>query len=90
MVGQSCTSIYDDEYVSFECIPYAEPPLGSLRFKSPLPVRSWNNTLHCRQKGEKPLQFNQVTKELEGVENCLYLNVYVKSVSPESQVLIMF
>lgn len=89
VVGQVCTSIYNDQYVSFECIPYAQPPLGTLRFKAPIPVNRWKKTLYCHQKGEKPLQFNRVTKTLEGVENCLYLNVYVKSVSSEYLILIM-
>ncbi|KAH8420798.1 hypothetical protein KR222_005396, partial [Zaprionus bogoriensis] len=83
VVGQQCTSIYGDDYVSFERIPYAKPPLGNLRFKAPVPMPAWKKTLYCRQKGEKPLQFNQYTKQLEGVENCLYLNVYVKSLRTE-------
>lgn len=90
VVGSQCTSIYGDDYISFECIPYAKPPLGSLRFKAPLPVEPWKNALICR-KGEKPLQYNQYTKELGGVENCLYLNVYVKSMTTEKPLpLIVF
>ncbi|XP_017874200.1 PREDICTED: esterase B1 [Drosophila arizonae] len=84
VVGKHCTSIYGDDYVSFERIPYARPPLGVLRFKAPMPVVAWKQPLICRQKGEKPLQFNQYTQQLEGVENCLYLNVYVKSMKTEA------
>ncbi|KAH8359337.1 hypothetical protein KR093_006073, partial [Drosophila rubida] len=83
IIGSQCTSIYGDDYLSFECIPYALPPLGALRFKAPVPITPWKKALVCRQKGEKPLQFNQYTKQLEGIENCLYLNVYVKSMSTE-------
>ncbi|KAM8704461.1 hypothetical protein ACLKA7_008984 [Drosophila subpalustris] len=91
VVGSHCTSIYGDDYVSFECIPYATPPLGALRFKAPLPVQPWKKALICRQKGEKPLQYNQYTKQLEGVENCLYLNVYVKKMHTEKPLpLIVF
>lgn len=91
VVGKQCTSIYGDDYVSFECIPYARPPLGNLRFKAPLPVVPWKQPLICRQKGEKPLQFNQYSRQLEGVENCLYLNVYTKSIqSDEPLPLIVF
>ncbi|XP_030558841.1 esterase B1 [Drosophila novamexicana] len=91
VVGKHCTSIYSDDYVSFERIPYARPPLGSLRFKAPQPIHPWKQALNCRQKGEKPLQFNQYTQQLEGVENCLYLNVYAKSLHTETPLpLIVF
>lgn len=89
VVGKHCTSIYGDDYVSFERIPYARPPLGVLRFKAPMPVVPWKQPLICRQKGEKPLQFNQYTQQLEGVENCLYLNVYVKSVSDSRDLMLL-
>ena len=26
-------------------VPFAEPPLNSLRFKSPVPIKNWNGTL---------------------------------------------
>ncbi|EDV93361.1 esterase B1 [Drosophila grimshawi] len=84
VVGKCCTSIYNDTYTSFERIPYARPPLGALRFKAPEPVQPWKSPLLCREKGEKPLQFNMYTKQVEGVENCLYLNVYVKSFETEN------
>ncbi|ALC45329.1 alpha-Est3, partial [Drosophila busckii] len=79
ILGKLCTSIYSDEYISFERIPYARPPLGPLRFMAPQPVENWKMPLNCREKGEKPLQFNQYVHQLQGVENCLYLNIYVKT-----------
>nr|AAF26724.1 alpha-esterase 3 [Drosophila buzzatii] len=90
VVGKHCTSIYGDDYVSFERIPYARPPLGVLRFKAPMPVVSWKQPLICRQKGEKPLQYNQYSQKLEGVENCLYLNVYMKTDAPLPMIVFFF
>jgi para-nitrobenzyl esterase len=29
--------------IKFKGIPYAEPPIGNLRFKTPVPVESWND-----------------------------------------------
>jgi len=70
-------------YFQFLGIPYAAPPVGPLRWKAPAPVSPWDGvrdaTLHpdlCLQKPyEKP-------KALEGSEDCLYLNVYTRSLSP--------
>ncbi|XP_017035562.1 esterase B1 [Drosophila kikkawai] len=91
VLGKLCTAVYGDEYVSFERIPYAQPPVGRLRFVAPVPVEPWSKPLDCTQKGEKPLQFNHYTKQLEGVEDCLYLNVYAKELNSASPLpLIVF
>ncbi|XP_030374228.1 uncharacterized protein LOC115623824 [Scaptodrosophila lebanonensis] len=81
IIGKGCKAVYGDEYVSFERIPYAEPPIGELRFKAPQPVKPWTEPLDCRYKGEKPLQYNHFTQQLEGREDCLYLNVYAKKLN---------
>ena len=31
--GKTCTSINNSQFLSFQGIPYAKPPLGRLRFK---------------------------------------------------------
>lgn len=69
---------------AFLGIPYAEPPVGSLRWKAPRPVKAWTGTLKttqlpeaCPQKGNF---FANVPPELFGEpvgnEDCLYLNVW--------------
>ncbi|KAH8280906.1 hypothetical protein KR054_004017, partial [Drosophila jambulina] len=89
--GKLCTAVYGDKYVSFERIPYAQPPVGRLRFMAPVPVEPWTEPLDCTKSGEKPLQFNHYTKQLEGVEDCLYLNVYAKELNSASPLpLIVF
>lgn len=79
--GKCNTSIYDDNYYSFERIPFAQPPLGALRFKAPIAATAWQGVLDCTQKAEKPLQKNARSNEIEGAEDCLYLNIYAKKVS---------
>ncbi|KAH8369270.1 hypothetical protein KR009_006100 [Drosophila setifemur] len=79
--GRRCNAVYGDAYFSFERIPYAQPPVGQLRFMAPLPVRPWTQPLECRAQGEKPLQFNHYTKKLIGAEDCLYLNIYAKKLN---------
>ncbi|XP_054747003.1 uncharacterized protein LOC129252884 [Anastrepha obliqua] len=87
--GRQCKSIYDHKYYSFEGIPYAEPPLGALRFRAPKPVAPWTDIKNCTQCASKPLQNNPLTNEVEGSEDCLYLNVYTKKLKSENPLPVM-
>nr|AME15817.1 carboxylesterase [Bactrocera dorsalis] len=87
--GKRNTSIYDDNYYSFERIPFAQPPLGALRFKAPVAATPWQGVLDSTQKAEKPLQKNARTNEIEGDEDCLYLNIYAKKLKSENPLPVM-
>ncbi|XP_042856542.1 juvenile hormone esterase-like isoform X2 [Penaeus japonicus] len=61
-------------FYSFKTIPFAEPPVGDLRFKDPIPAGAWPGvrngsiaTPYC------PQLINSV---VFGQEDCLYLSVY--------------
>lgn len=77
--GYKAQALYGDCYYGFEGIPYAEPPLGSLRFLSPVPVKKWSGLKDCLDFANKPLQKNEWGL-IEGSEDCLYLNVFTKNV----------
>ncbi|XP_054746991.1 esterase B1-like [Anastrepha obliqua] len=76
--GQMRQGVYGDIYYSFDGIPYARPPLGELRFKSPQPAEPWLGVRDCTKCPPKCMQCNRYTGVVEGSEDCLYLNVYVK------------
>ncbi|XP_019065276.1 carboxylesterase 5A [Fukomys damarensis] len=68
-------------------IPFAVPPLGSLRFANPQPAVPWNDLLEatsypalCFQSLEWMLLNQRILKvhypKLEVSEDCLYLNIY--------------
>lgn len=58
-------------------IPYALPPLGDLRFRSPQPWdRRWNGTLEATRNSPSCYQMSK-DGSMVGEEDCLYLNVYV-------------
>lgn len=74
----------------YKGIPYAAPPVGSLRWVEPQPVVAWNDTLLCDKFGDACVQNlftsdNFYYKEFydgpapEMSEDCLYLNVYAPS-----------
>nr|CAD7393015.1 unnamed protein product [Timema cristinae] len=69
--GQSVTSSYGLTYNSYLGIPYAQPPVGNLRFKAPQDPVAWEGTRDATTFGSSCVQ-DSVT----GSEDCLYLNVY--------------
>src|SRR5258708_18021060 len=51
-------------------IPYAAPPVGSLRWAPPQPHAPWSTTLPATAFG------SECTQSTGGSEDCLYLNVW--------------
>ncbi|XP_075216336.1 esterase E4-like [Lycorma delicatula] len=68
-----------NKYYAFKGIPYAEPPIGKLRFKAPVRVKSWEGIKDATKDGKICPQADP--KFVGGTvnEDCLYLNVYSKN-----------
>ncbi|XP_068155848.1 esterase B1 [Drosophila tropicalis] len=82
--GLQRKTVYDEElYYAFEGIPFAKPPVGDLRFRAPQPPEPWQGVLDCTSYKAKPLQTNMILGIVEGSEDCLYLNVYAKTLKSE-------
>lgn len=62
-------------------IPFAEPPVGALRFRAPQPVKSsWGPEPRPAKTTPAPCpQFHLAGKILLGKEDCLYANVFTPS-----------
>ncbi|NP_001165962.1 carboxylesterase clade A, member 6 isoform X1 [Nasonia vitripennis] len=67
------------EYYAFRGVPYAEPPIGPLRFADPVPVKSWTGVREATSFGSNCTHINFLTLEMTGSDDCLYLNVYTHS-----------
>ncbi|XP_043603102.1 esterase FE4-like isoform X3 [Bombus pyrosoma] len=65
-------------------IPFAQPPVDDLRFRSPRPwIRNWNETFFATEYAPICVQVNE-QGHFVGEEDCLYLNVYVPLISEEN------
>ncbi|XP_044839631.1 acetylcholinesterase-like [Mauremys mutica] len=70
---------------AFLGIPYAEPPVGALRFQKPLPHQPWSQVLVTTSFGntchQPPLpgypQADVWTPKMPQSEDCLFLNIWV-------------
>ncbi|XP_067614371.1 uncharacterized protein [Eurosta solidaginis] len=82
--GVKRLTIWGDDYFSFEGIPYAKPPLGKLRFRAPQPAEPWDGVWDGTKPAEQPLQTYMLFRKYKGSEDCLYLNVFTKSIHPET------
>ncbi|EEC17332.1 acetylcholinesterase/butyrylcholinesterase, putative, partial [Ixodes scapularis] len=75
-------TVGDKRVDAFLGIPYAQPPVGDLRFRKPVPISPWKGTYNASSK-PKPcwqlkLRFveNQTIDYSSASEDCLYLNVW--------------
>jgi para-nitrobenzyl esterase len=74
-------------------IPFAKPPIGSLRWKAPENPDSWVNTLSTTNFSpvcpQKKYEQGDTSYTIEGDEDCLYLNVWTTNLtSPNKAVMV--
>uniref|UniRef100_T1KVJ7 Carboxylesterase type B domain-containing protein n=1 Tax=Tetranychus urticae TaxID=32264 RepID=T1KVJ7_TETUR len=68
-------------FAAFLGIPYALPPLGTLRFQRSVPIPMWWGVKSFQQYGPGCPQYDS-RGSLYGSEDCLYLNVYRRTPQP--------
>ncbi|KAJ0180162.1 hypothetical protein K1T71_004753 [Dendrolimus kikuchii] len=77
-------------YYSFKGIPYALPPIGELRFRDPLPPKPWHGIRDALEHGSVCPQYNiKAGLLVEGTEDCLFLNVYTKTLQKNAKLPVM-
>lgn len=67
--------------IAFRGIPFAEPPVGDLRFKPPVEHRCWNGVKNATHYGQMCPQYG-LAGVFSGDEDCLTLNVWTPALGP--------
>ena len=79
---------------SFKGIPFAQPPVGVLRWREPQPVKKWTGVRKADQFGPRCMQRTGPTADYwfrsNGMsEDCLYLNVWTPAKSPKERLPVL-
>jgi para-nitrobenzyl esterase len=81
--GQVRGATFDKAGAVFKGIPYAQPPVGALRWRESMPVRPWTGIRDatafgplCAQPQSMALNAPRNSNPQLSVEDCLYLNVW--------------
>ncbi|XP_012939254.1 cholinesterase, partial [Aplysia californica] len=80
-MGSTLTAFNGMEYLAYRGIPYAEPPTGDLRFRKPVAKTPLSGVYNATEFKPFCLQFRPGLFG-QGVEDCLYLNVYTPTSDP--------
>ncbi|XP_054259142.1 esterase E4-like [Macrosteles quadrilineatus] len=73
----TATSFQKKKYFAFQGIPYAQPPVGKLRFNDPEPVKPWTGVRDALKEAPMCPQNHILLHLVLGEEdNCLALNVF--------------
>lgn len=77
--GQIRGALLDQGGAVFKGIPYAQPPVGDLRWREPMPVKPWTGVRDATEFGaicaQKPSVIFPKAGEISK-EDCLFLNVW--------------
>ncbi|MBN1926059.1 MAG: carboxylesterase family protein [Prolixibacteraceae bacterium] len=71
----------------FKGIPFAKPPVGELRWKSPQPPVKWEGVKQTTEYAPAPMQGGNPASGKS--EDCLYLNVWTPAKSPNEKLPVM-
>jgi para-nitrobenzyl esterase len=66
--------------LQFRGVPFAEPPVGPLRFRPPVKIKPWTGERDATRYGASPMQSGELG--MEHSEDCLYMNIWAPAGAP--------
>ena len=85
--GQLRGSLTAEGVAVFKNIPFAQPPVGELRWREPLPAKAWTGVRDATAMG--PMCHQNDNPQLPHSEDCLQLNVWTPKFPMTSPVPVM-
>src|SRR5664279_531226 len=90
--GGKVEGVVENNITIFKGIPFAQPPVGDLRWKAPQPVKTWDGVLKADTfapaSPQMKLNYPGFTPPPTS-ENCLYLNVWTPAKSSGERLPVM-
>ncbi|XP_050674493.1 juvenile hormone esterase-like isoform X1 [Leptidea sinapis] len=96
VAGVELKTLYEGlKYYGFMGIPFAAPPIKELRFKDPIEIDPWQETLEATKEKPACVQHNTNIKKGQpigqyGVEDCLYLDIFTPNIDEVHRPVIIF
>lgn len=79
--------------LSFKGIPFAQPPIGDLRWQPPLPPKAGKEVREAYYFGKSPIQapwYSEMASYYPQSEDCLYLNIWKAQGSQKNLPVMVF
>lgn len=78
---------------TYRGVPFAQPPVGKLRWREPQPALKWNGIRKAREFGPNAMQKNifgdMMFRASKMSEDCLYLNVWTPAVNNKEKLPVL-
>lgn len=85
---QISTGVLQPNYFAFKGIPFAEAPVGPLRWRNPVPHRGWQGVLDAENHRGTCPSGTWLGLGGGGEEDCLFLNVYTPTLTGNRAVMV--